>query len=128
MPPGGGSKGHYLRLALWLVSGRRDHEIPFATATSSDPGITTRLPHTYEHLADLAKLTTKNSNMHCAHCKAECKPPKHCSGCLVDEKWAFLGVAYCGKKCQVDDWKEQKSVCKHRKSLVVAVTQLRALS
>lgn len=126
IPPNRGNKTDWLRLSLWLVRGRRDDEIPFAT--ESDPKVS--LPHApFNHIADLTKQTAKNKSMHCAHCNSKTEgKPKHCTGCLVDEKWAFLGMAYCSKKCQVDHWKEYKSVCKHRKSLFVAVTQLRALT
>lgn len=121
--PNGGVKSHQLRLALWIMRGRRDNENPFNIGYNPE---TASLP--FNHFSDLNTQTAKDDKyVYCTSCRTRCGP-QYCNGCLVDEKWVFLGVAYCSRKCQKEHWKEHKVICETRQELVVAVAQLRALS
>lgn len=123
IPNDGSKKMHYLRHAAWMVRGRRNDERP-TTSTAAEPR--TRLSR--EYYATLNTQTAKQGQQKCSKCGNSDKELVRCTGCLVDEDWAYLTVAYCGKECQTAHWKEHKTVCCDRMRIARACSIVRSLS
>lgn len=121
IPDDGSKKMHYLRHVSWMVRGRRDDEKP-TTPTAAGP----RTQLSREYYASLTTQTAKQ--IKCANCGNSDKELERCTGCLVDEDWAYLAVAYCSKECQKAHWKTHKDVCRDRMRLARACSVARSLS
>lgn len=118
------SKAAWFRYAVWLVRGRRDEERPFEVS----PDSAAPLLLDTEHYATLTYQVAKKAQHNCAHCGNTHKDLIRCTGCLLDENWAYLSISYCGKHCQSADWPKHKATCRSRKLLARAVSIARQLT
>lgn len=118
-------KVDYMRYAVWVVRGRRDAENPLK-APSTQPHI---LPGR-EHYATLTAQLAKQKERSCSRCGKVSTPVQvvRCNRCCVNERHAYVSVAYCDEYCRTADWPQHKATCRYRRLLGRAVSIVQALS